>query len=91
MKQLSRRDFLQASTVTALTIAIPLPLVAKTKSATANIDKVNNAYLKITADNTITAILPTAEMGQGTHTGQLMILAEELGVKPETIQVEMPL
>ena len=90
MNNLSRRDFLQASTVAALTIAIPLPLNANTTKQT-HASSVENAYLRITANNQIVAVLPTAEMGQGTHTGQLMILGEELGVKPESIQVEMPL
>ncbi|MEM8541925.1 MAG: molybdopterin cofactor-binding domain-containing protein, partial [Pseudomonadota bacterium] len=42
------------------------------------------------AYNRIIATLPTAEMGQGTHTGQAIILSEELGVQPETITIEMP-
>jgi isoquinoline 1-oxidoreductase subunit beta len=35
--------------------------------------------------------LPTSEMGQGTHTSQSQILAEELGCDWQRIKVEMPL
>lgn len=48
-------------------------------------------YLKIFSDGTIIAVLPTTEMGQGTHTSQMMILAEELGASPDQFKVEMPL
>ncbi|MBX2843246.1 MAG: molybdopterin-dependent oxidoreductase [Flammeovirgaceae bacterium] len=37
-----------------------------------------NIWLKIAKDNTITAIIPHAEMGQGVHTALTMMLAEEL-------------
>ena len=41
-------------------------------------DAVFNVWLKIAPDNTITAIIPHAEMGQGVHTSLAMMLAEEL-------------
>lgn len=85
---LNRRQFLQSSGALALTVVIAPPWRAAAESGTA--DTIGNAYLRITADNKITAVLPTSEMGQGTHTGQLMILGEELGVEPATIEVVMP-
>ena len=89
---ISRRQFLQSSVATSLVIAIPAPfLVNAATNPKASHDKaVTNAYLTIAADNSITATLPTSEMGQGTHTGQAVILSEELGVQPETIKIEMP-
>jgi isoquinoline 1-oxidoreductase beta subunit len=37
-----------------------------------------DAWLKISPDNTVTAIIPHAEMGQGVHTSLAMMLADEL-------------
>jgi isoquinoline 1-oxidoreductase beta subunit len=37
-----------------------------------------NIWLKLDADNTVTAIIPHAEMGQGVHTTLAMMLADEL-------------
>ena len=99
MKHLTRRRFLQTASVTALTVAIPLPLLQCKQSPMRDVTNAEtsatapaaNAYLRIDSSDQVTAVLPTAEMGQGTHTGQLMILGEELGVNPTDIQVEMPL
>jgi isoquinoline 1-oxidoreductase subunit beta len=37
-----------------------------------------NVWLKIAPDNTVTAIIPHAEMGQGVHTALAMMLADEM-------------
>lgn len=86
MSELSRRRFLQTSAAAALTVAIPAPW----RPAIAGSSETGNAYLRIDTDGRVTAILPTSEMGQGTHTGQLMIIGEELGVAPSSIAVDMP-
>ncbi len=90
MSNLTRRQFLQSTAVAALTVGIPIPM-SRASATSINSATMQNAYLRITSDNQITAALPTAEMGQGTHTGQLMILGEELGVNPHTIRVRIPL
>ncbi len=41
-------------------------------------ETVLNVWLKIAADNTVTAIIPHAEMGQGVHTTLAMMLADEM-------------
>ena len=41
-------------------------------------DTVLNIWLKVNADNTITVIVPHAEMGQGVHTTLPMMLADEM-------------
>lgn len=41
-------------------------------------DTVMNIWLKISPDNTVTAIIPHAEMGQGVHTTLAMMLADEM-------------
>ena len=48
------------------------------------------SFIRITPDGWVTFILPTCEMGQGTHTGQAMVLAEELGADWQRIRTEMP-
>ncbi|MEO0996295.1 MAG: molybdopterin cofactor-binding domain-containing protein [Pseudomonadota bacterium] len=89
MTGLSRRDFVQSAGAAALVVAIGTPGGgrAAAKAAAAGF----GPYLRIGSDGRVTAVLPTSEMGQGTHTGQLMILGEELGVAPAAIDVEMPL
>lgn len=46
-----------------------------------------NVWLKIAPDNTVTAIIPHAEMGQGVHTTLAMMLAEELDADWAQIEV----
>jgi isoquinoline 1-oxidoreductase beta subunit len=41
-------------------------------------ETVLNVWVKISPDNTITAIIPHAEMGQGVHTTLAMMLADEM-------------
>lgn len=48
------------------------PLVARDD------ETVLNVWLKISPDNTVTAIVPHAEMGQGVHTTLAMMLADEM-------------
>ncbi|MBL8379959.1 MAG: xanthine dehydrogenase family protein molybdopterin-binding subunit [Burkholderiales bacterium] len=94
----TRRDFLRAQAATALSIAIPLPVLgqaaptpaAAPASPPAPAVRLPSAFLRIGADDGISFILPTCEMGQGTHTGQAQILAEELGADWTRIAIEMP-
>nr|WP_300313256.1 molybdopterin cofactor-binding domain-containing protein [Halomonas sp.] len=48
------------------------------------------AFVRIDTSGQVTFLLPTCEMGQGTHTGQAQILAEELGTDWSSIIVDMP-
>ncbi len=47
-----------------------------------------NGWLRITSDNHITIFIDEAEMGQGVHTALPMLLAEELEVDLDMIEVE---
>ncbi|MET0941137.1 MAG: molybdopterin cofactor-binding domain-containing protein [Mesorhizobium sp.] len=47
-----------------------------------------NPYVKIAADNTITVIVPRAEMGQGVTTTLAALVAEELDVGLDSIKVD---
>ena len=49
---------------------------------------VPNAFIRIGTDGGITLIMPQAEMGQGTYTSMSMLLAEELEVAPDQVQLE---
>jgi len=47
-----------------------------------------NPYVKISSDNTITIITPRAEMGQGVHSTLAAMVAEELEVSLDQVNVE---
>ncbi len=47
-----------------------------------------NAFVSIAADNTITIVCPSAEMGQGVYTSLPLILAEELDADWSKVKVE---
>ncbi|ACI49817.1 aldehyde oxidase and xanthine dehydrogenase molybdopterin binding [Gluconacetobacter diazotrophicus PA1 5] len=47
-----------------------------------------NAFVRIAPDGAITLILPNVEMGQGIYTGEAMLIAEELDIGLEQIQIE---
>ncbi|MGB5781926.1 MAG: molybdopterin cofactor-binding domain-containing protein, partial [Eudoraea sp.] len=50
-------------------------------------DTVLNIWLKVNADNTITVIVPHAEMGQGVHTTLPMMLADEMDADWKNIKM----
>ena len=82
----SRRAFLKGASA-----CVVVPLLAPTVAQAGTPSEMTlNAFLRLDADGVVTCILPTCEMGQGTHTGQAMILAEELGADWRTIRVDMP-
>ena len=47
-----------------------------------------NGWVKVGSDNTVTLMMSQSEMGQGTHTGLSMLLAEEMGASLEQIRLE---
>src|SRR5687767_11369915 len=47
-----------------------------------------NSWVKITPDNTVTFFLDRAEMGQGVTTSHAQLLAEELEIAPDKINVQ---
>jgi len=58
------------------------------KGKTADGEVTFNPYVKITADNSVTIIVPRAEMGQGVSTSLAALVAEELDVAMASIKVE---
>lgn len=47
-----------------------------------------NGWVKVGRDNTVTLMMSQSEMGQGTHTGLSMLLAEEMGASLGQIRLE---
>jgi CO/xanthine dehydrogenase Mo-binding subunit len=90
----SRRTFLKATAIGSggLIMSIALPGCATLKNG--GINQVGetqqwdaNAWLRIDSDNSIHFVLDRVEMGQGTYTGITTLLAEELEVDPEKVDV----
>ncbi len=88
-----RRRFLQAGALlgAGLTLGFYLPVgrtAERSGAASANTVLAPNAFLRIAPDNTITVLVKHLEMGQGVYTGLPLLVAEELEVPWERIQVE---
>lgn len=50
-------------------------------------ERLVNAFVKIAPDNSVTAIVPHAEMGQGVHSAMAQMLADELGASWDQVSV----
>ncbi len=89
----TRRRFIQQGVATSLTVAVPIPLLAQgTPAAPASPPpRQPQSFIRINRDSSVNLYLPTSEMGQGIHTGQAQILADELGADWKRVAVEMPL
>ena len=93
MNKWTRRGFITAGVVggTALVIGVAIrpgnrnsalaPLVADVD------ETLVNAWVKIGADNVVTAIVPHAEMGQGAHSALAQMLADELDARWEDVRI----
>ncbi len=91
--KIARRTFLIGSAAVAGGLAVgyyyyrrpyPNPLKRNARGDEA----VFNPYVKIGADNSVTIIVPRAEMGQGVRTTLAALVAEELDVRLEDVKVE---
>ncbi|HVH08985.1 MAG TPA: xanthine dehydrogenase family protein molybdopterin-binding subunit [Gemmatimonadales bacterium] len=74
--RISRRDFVRASTGLVLSFYLPPRLAVAARRADDAFAP--NAWLRVGSDGIVTLTVDKSEMGQGTHTGLAMILAEEL-------------
>ena len=90
----TRRTFLKATAMGSggLMMSIALPGCATLKNGgmtqAGDTEQWNsNAWLRIDSDNSINFVLDRVEMGQGTYTGMTTLLAEELEVDPEKVNV----
>ena len=88
----SRRAFLKAGGATgaALVVTFALPL-GTTRVMAANAQGTSfspNAFVRITADNRVTVVCGSSEMGQGVLTAIPMLVAEELDADWKLVSVE---
>jgi len=84
MGKWTRRAFITTGVLAGGAVVIGVAIrpgnrAAKVAALVAGEDEtVMNVWVKISPDNTVTAIIPHAEMGQGVHTTLAMMLADEM-------------
>ncbi len=94
MKKWTRRAFIGAGVLAGGTLVLGIAIRPGNRSSkVADViakdgESVLNIWLKIAKDNTVTAIIPHSEMGQGVHTALAMMLAEELDADWSQIRFE---
>jgi len=86
--QLGRRRFIGGAAAGAFMVAMPWPRQPSAAEAGREAEFAT-AWLRIGADNKITVITPTAEVGQGTSTGHCQIVADELGANWNDVGFEL--
>lgn len=84
---LSRRGFLKAGVAAGggLLLSVSLPDLAVSRQGGAEL----GVWLRIGADNSVTVLIPSAEMGQGITTALAMIVAEELEIGWQDVRAEL--
>jgi len=87
---LSRRGFLQAGAAAGggLVLSLVLPLANRVAGAGEPGGFAPNAFVRIGDDGRVVLTMPYVEMGQGTYTSISMLIAEELEVDLNQVQVE---
>jgi isoquinoline 1-oxidoreductase beta subunit len=89
--KVDRREFLQGSAALVVAIALPGAALAASAPAGAPVGPVTlTPYLRLGPDSRATLSSPTTEMGQGTHTGHALVVADELGLPIDRIDVVVP-
>jgi isoquinoline 1-oxidoreductase beta subunit len=90
---MTRRDFLKKSSLVIAATAFPgnPNLFNASPVMAADAPFKPNAFLEIAADDTVTVWVGQTNLGQGTHTGIPMIIADELDAAWETVKVKMAL
>ena len=86
-KLASRREFLKSSATVGGGLLIGLHLPATGSPADLQ-PLVENAWVRIAPDSTITLICHRNEMGQDVHTSLALLIAEELGVQVDRVRIE---
>ena len=91
---LSRRDFLRRSGALVVTFSAAgitaSPVRAARQGAPAAVDAARlDSWLAIGADGRVTAYTGKCELGQGMHTAQVQLIAEELSVPVDRVRLVM--
>ena len=93
MRKWTRRAFVTTGVLAGGTLAIGVGIRpgnrARKVADAVSVDNETlvNIWLKIAADNSVTVIVPHAEMGQGVHTTLAMMLADELDADWEQVRM----
>ena len=85
----SRRGFVKGAAGLTFSFALGGVLLGRPSEVYAAEGAKLNAYVTIAADNTITILCPTSEMGQGVLTALPLILAEELDADWSKVKCEL--
>lgn len=86
--QINRRTFLASSTGLTFSLALGGSMLMSKNAQAADPAIKLNAWITIGTDDTVTMMVPTAEMGQGTTTALPLILAEELDADWTKVKAE---
>ena len=87
---LSRRNFLHAGAAAGggLMLSLSLPLANGDADAASADAFAPNAFIRVGGDGQIVLTMPYVEMGQGTYTSITMLIAEELEVELNQVQLQ---
>jgi isoquinoline 1-oxidoreductase subunit beta len=87
---LSRRTFLRVGSAASggLLLSISLPRLIGDAEAAGEESFSPSAFIRIGRDGPVTLIIGQVEMGQGTYTSMPMLIAEELEVELNQVQIE---
>ena len=94
MNKWTRRAFIASGVLAGGTLAVGVAIrpgnrAGRVRDLVADSDEVMfNIWVKIAPDNSVTAIIPHAEMGQGVHTTLAMMLAEELDADWDSVTMQ---
>lgn len=89
--EISRRDFLKIGLGTGciLTVGISVSSCSSSSSEIGSGKKLSpNAFISITSEGKITITVPQSEMGQGVNTSIPMLIAEEMEVRWDDLDVQ---
>jgi len=87
MNTINRRSFLKLSSITGGGLLLGLYTISETKAASVNTFSPSE-FIRITSNGNITLISHRPEIGQGVKTALPMIIAEELDVDWEQVNIE---
>jgi isoquinoline 1-oxidoreductase beta subunit len=91
---ITRRSFLKKSSLVIAVTAFSSPLSLFNASSARGASELPfkpHAFLEIETDDTITVWVGQTDLGQGTHTGIPMVIADELDADWDKVQVKMAL
>lgn len=86
----SRRNFLRVSMIAGGGMLVGFSALSHVETTDMEATPFSpNAYIKISPDGKITLMSPNPEIGQGVKTSLVMLIAEEMNVDWQTIEVEI--